>query len=224
MFCSCCLWLFTPDLRWWSTLMANQLTYLALGDSYTIGQDVTPGASFPYQLQHQLEDDGLSIAEPLIIATTGWTSSELIQAIKEQKELRKFDFVTLLIGVNNQYRGESKTKYQEEFKELLQTALNFAHGLPQKVFVLSIPDWGVTPYGMKSGRDLTVIAAEINEFNRINREEARDVGANYTDITGISRLAPLYPGLVAADGLHPSAEMYHQWVNELAPIVLKRLK
>lgn len=206
--------------------MRHQLTYLALGDSYTIGEEVTPAESFPYQLQHQLEAEGLSVAEPLIIAKTGWTSAELQEAITLQHSInqKKFDFVTLLIGVNNQYRGESATAYREEFQRLLQTAVNFANGQSKNVFVLSIPDWGATPYALKSGRDLQQIAAEINVFNGINKEETRLAGANYTDITPISRLAASDPKLIAADGLHPGAEMYHQWVLQLMPTVLKRLK
>lgn len=207
--------------------MKNQLTYLALGDSYTIGEDVVESESFPNQLQHQLEAEGLSIATPMIIAKTGWTSSELQEAIALHQTLKgqQFDFVTLLIGVNNQYRAESKASYREEFKGLLQTAIHFAHSNPKNVFVLSIPDWGVTPYGMKSGRDLAIITTEIDEFNGVNREETLALGVNYTDITSISRLAFSDPeGMIAADGLHPSAQMYHQWVIQLVPIVIKRLK
>ncbi|HTM97557.1 MAG TPA: GDSL-type esterase/lipase family protein [Pedobacter sp.] len=188
------------------------LTYLALGDSYTIGEAVAQNESFPYQFAAQLKLKGLNVADPKIIAKTGWTTDELQAAIKAEKLTQNFDIVTLLIGVNNQYRDYSKEIYRKEFKELLQTALNFAGGNTDRVFVISIPDWGVTPFGLASGRDVKVIAAEIDAFNAINREETLALSISYTDITPSSRKAATDLSLVASDGLHYSGKMHLQWI------------
>lgn len=194
----------------------NQLTYLALGDSYTIGESVAPSESFPYQFATQLRLQGLHIANPKIIAKTGWTTDELQAAIKAENLTQTFDFVTLLIGVNNQYRGYSKETYREEFKELLQTAISFAGGKIEKVFVVSIPDWGVTPFGLASGKSLKEIADEIDAFNAINKEETLAMGVSYTDITPGSRNADTDMALVAEDGLHYSGKMHLQWATAIS--------
>nr|WP_232325345.1 SGNH/GDSL hydrolase family protein [Pedobacter panaciterrae] len=205
--------------------MGKQLNYLALGDSYTIGESVDRDENFPSQLINELTKNGLIINPPNIIARTGWTTSELQEGIKISAfTLYKFDFVTLLIGVNNQYRGESKDVYRKEFKELLQTAINFANGKKSHVFVISIPDWGVTPYGQQSGRDPKTIAKEIDAFNAINKEETIAAGLTYTDITPASRLALSDQTLVAKDGLHPSGKMYAGWATSVAPSILKNFK
>ena len=143
------------------------LTYLALGDSYTIGESVAQNESFPHQYVTKLKLQGLNVANPKIIAKTGWTTDELQAAIKAENLTQKFDIVTLLIGVNNQYRGYSKITYRKEFKELLQTALGYASGNKKRVFVISIPDWGVTPFGLSSGKNTKAIADEIDAFNAI---------------------------------------------------------
>lgn len=202
----------------------KQLNYLALGDSYTIGESVERTQIFPAQLAKQLEKAGLIINPPTIIARTGWTTSELQTAIKESGVIQKFNFVTLLIGVNNQYRGESKDKYRKEFKELLQTAVDYVKGDKTHVFVVSIPDWGVTPFGKQSGRDQQMIAQEIDSFNTINREETLALGISYTDITPASRNAATDNSLVASDGLHPSGRMYLDWAVNVAPAILKIFK
>lgn len=202
----------------------HKLTYLALGDSYTIGESVAKESSFPYLLSDRLKAGGLDIGTPKIIATTGWTTSELQAAIKKAALKQKFGMVTLLIGVNNQYRGESLNVYRKEFKELLQTALDFADGNKAHVFVLSIPDWGVTPYGMGSGRDQQSIAREIDAFNKIKKEETLAMGISYTDITVASRKAASDRDLVASDGLHYSAKMHAEWADSLKPEVIKALK
>ncbi len=194
------------------------LNYLALGDSYTIGESVAQHGSFPYQLASQLNSAGLKVVAPKIVAKTGWTTGELMAAIKTENSLKRtYDMVTLLIGVNNQYRGYSQTAYRTEFKMLLQTALNFAGGNKKHVFVVSIPDWGVTPFGKGSGRDQNTIAKEIDGFNAINKEEALAIGVSYTDITAKSRLASTELTLIANDGLHPSEKMYAEWASLLAP-------
>lgn len=203
---------------------ADTLTYLAIGDSYTIGEAVPLSGSFPHQLSRLLKIKGSDVGTPRIIATTGWTSSELQQGIKAAAISQKFDLVTLLIGVNNQYRGESKAIYRKEFKDLLETAIAFAGGKQAHVFVISIPDWGATPYGQQSGRDTGVISADIDAFNAINKEETLAHGLSYTDITAASRLAKSDASLVASDGLHPSEKMYLDWAVQLEPKVLKGLK
>lgn len=187
------------------------LTYLALGDSYTIGESVPQNESFPYQVVKQLKAQGLNVANPKIIAKTGWTTDELQAAIKAENLTQTFDIVTLLIGVNNQYRGGSQVIYRKEFKELLQTAIGFAGGNKKRVFVISIPDWGVTPFGLSSGKSTKTIADEIDAFNAINKEETLAMNVSYTDITPASRNAATDLSLVAKDGLHYSGKMHMQW-------------
>ncbi len=192
-------------------------TFLALGDSYTIGESVPPADRFPNQLARALKTH-----EPAIIAKTGWTTDELDTAINAAKPKGPFDLVTLLIGVNNQYRGRSADEYKKQFDALLKRAIGFAGGRPARVIVVSIPDWGVTPFA--SGRDRKKIAAEIDAFNAINRKEAIHAGARYADITPVSRHAATDASLVAHDGLHPSARMYAEWVGVILPIARDALK
>lgn len=202
----------------------NKKSYLALGDSYTIGESVEQSSNFPYQLVNELKKNKVMVGEPVIVAKTGWTTSELQTAIKAAGLKRKFDVVTLLIGVNNQYRAESKEIYRKEFKELLQTAIDFSEKGSSNVFVISIPDWGVTPFGQQSGRGIAQIAKEIDEFNAINKGETLSRGVSYTDITPESRMALNDLSLIASDGLHPSGKMYLFWAENVAVPVLKSLK
>jgi lysophospholipase L1-like esterase len=191
--------------------------YLALGDSYTIGESVAVGDRWPVQLVARLRADGLSLAAPQIVAQTGWTTDELGAGIETADLTPPYDLVSLLIGVNNQYRGRSTEEYRQQFNTLLQQALRFAGDDPHKVIVLSIPDWGVTPFAAdRSGRQ---IAAEIDAFNAINRTETQRLGAHYMDITPISRQAQTDPHLTAGDGLHPSGQMYTAWVELVLPVV-----
>ncbi|HKR63234.1 MAG TPA: SGNH/GDSL hydrolase family protein [Thermoanaerobaculia bacterium] len=188
---------------------ANTSTrYLALGDSYTIGETVSADERFPNQLAK-----ALGIGEPQIIAKTGWTTDELNAAIDAADPKGPFELVTLLIGVNNQYRGRDAEQYRGEFKALLQRAIGFAGGDAKNVVVVSIPDWGVTPFA--EGRDRAKVAREIDQYNAINREETSRAGARYVDITPISRRADA--SLVASDGLHPSDAQYAEWVKAIAP-------
>ena len=191
------------------------LTYLALGDSYTIGESVTQEESFPYQYTTQLKLQGQNVANPKIIAKTGWTTNELNAAIKAENITQTFDIVTLLIGVNNQYRGYSKVTYRKEFKELLQDAIGYAGGNKKRVFVISIPDWGVTPFGIGVGGNSSKISDEIDAFNAINKAETLAMEVSYTDITPDSRKAATDVSLIAKDGLHPSGKMYLQWALSL---------
>ena len=200
----------------------GSLSYLALGDSYTIGESVPQAQSYPYQLINQLNTQGLNVQSPTIIATTGWTTDNLIDAILQSGLIeKKYDFVTLLIGVNDQYQHLSTDNYTIKFNNVLNTAIAFAGGDKTKVFVISIPDWGVTPYA--NGQD-AVIGPEIDKFNAINKAESLKAGVNYLDITPISRQAASNTALVAEDGLHPSGQMYKMWVDLLEPLVLQRFK
>jgi len=198
-------------------------SYLALGDSYTIGESVAQQESFPFQLQSLLKAQNIDVSSPRIIATTGWTTDELQSAIKQADIKVKYDFVTLLIGVNNQYRGYPIDTYKKEFAALLKTAIAFANGRKDHVFVVSIPDWGVTPFGKSSDRDIKIIAQEIDAFNAANQEITLAAGVSYTNITPASRNATTDFALVAKDGLHPSGKMYASWATELSPKVLKAI-
>ena len=198
----------------------HKFRYLALGDSYTIGESVGENERFPLQLTTRLNAGSIDIASPLIIAKTGWTTDELMTAIQEKNIKDTFDIVTLLIGVNNQYRGRTAENYRGELKQLIETAINYAGGNKQHVFVLSIPDWGVTPFA--EGRDRKKIAEEIDEYNKVKKEECDKAGIKYYDITEISRIND--PKLVASDGLHPSGEMYKMWADKIYNDVLNILK
>ena len=202
---------------------SGNISYLALGDSYTIGEAVAQQESFPFQLQKLLMEKGVAVATPRIIATTGWTTDELQLAIKQANLAERFDFVTLLIGVNNQYRGYPIDTYKKEFAALLQTAINFANGKKDHVFVISIPDWGATPFAKNSNKSAQLIASEIDNFNTINREVTIGAGLSYTDITPASRNATSDLMLIAKDGLHPSGKMYTEWARNLSPKVLASL-
>lgn len=189
--------------------------YLALGDSYTIGESVEPAGRWPVQLVGLLRAEGLSVEDPEIIARTGWTTDELDQGIDAAQPQGPYRMVSLLIGVNNQYRGRSAEAYRVELQALLARAAGFGGGEPGRVLVLSIPDWGVTPFGQRS--DPARVAVEIDQFNAIKREEALRFGARFVDVTPISRRASQEPGLVAEDGLHPSAAMYGEWARLALP-------
>jgi lysophospholipase L1-like esterase len=201
--------------------LKGPFSYLALGDSYTIGESVEVTSSFPYQLKTNMAAKGYNITTPKIIAVTGWTTGDLKNAIAQANLTQKYDVVTLLIGVNNQYRGYNQTDYRTEFVQLLNTAIGFANGYKLKVFVLSIPDYSVTPFASTSDR--AKIATEIDQFNTINKDESTKAGVNYLDITGISRQAGFDPSLIAFDGLHPSAKMYGLWVGQLSLQVAAQL-
>ena len=198
------------------------IRYLALGDSYTIGESVTPMERWPVQLATQLHAHGLALADPLIIARTGWTTDELQARIERQPSQGPFDLVSLLIGVNNQYRGRSSEEYRTQFRQLLHTAITYADGHAAHVIVLSIPDWSVTPFA--AGQPRAAIAATIDRFNAINRAEAVQAGAHYVDVTPVSRQALQDASLLATDGLHPSGKMYTQWVALVLPTALAATK
>ena len=187
------------------------MKYLALGDSYTIGESVDEQNRFPIQLADTLRADGIEVNNPVIVATTGWTTDELAAGIEEANISGNYELVTLLIGVNNQYRGRSVENFREEYVELLEQAIAFAGGNPEKVVVISIPDWGVTPFA--EGRDREQIAQEIDAYNAVKMEETQEQGVSFVNITPISRQAAAQPELIADDGLHPSGKMYKLWVD-----------
>jgi lysophospholipase L1-like esterase len=191
---------------------------LALGDSYTIGEAVEVEERWPVQLAAMLGARGIGVSDPVIVAKTGWTTDELSRAIDEANPTGPFDVVTLLIGVNNQYRGRAADEYREQFRALLARAVGFAGGDPAHVVVLSIPDWSATPFA--DGRDRSRIAGEIDAFNAINREETSRTRAHYVDITPISRQKPEW---VATDGLHPSGPMYEEWARLAMPAALRAI-
>lgn len=190
-------------------------TYLALGDSYTIGESVDTNERFPVQLTEKLTKNGFLIDSPDIVAQTGWTTDELAAGIENSDLDENYDLVTLLIGVNNQYRGRGSGEYRTQFAELLQTAIDLV-GDEKNVIVISIPDYGVTPFG--KDRNPEKIAEEIDLFNKIKLEETQKTDAHYVDITAISKKAKNDASLVASDGLHPSGEMYRLWEEEIFPV------
>lgn len=192
-------------------------SYLALGDSYTIGEGVPETDNFPHQAVQLLNKAGYPVSQPTIVAKTGWTTDELQQAIAAASLDSNYDMVSLLIGVNNQYRGRSSTEYAGEFEALLQQAIAFAGHKPQKVFVLSIPDWGATPFA--EGRDRAQITREIDTFNAINKQITEKYGVHYIDITPGTREAATDSSLVTTDHLHPSGKEYSRWAEKLAEAV-----
>ncbi|OOG43716.1 SGNH/GDSL hydrolase family protein [Rhodanobacter sp. C05] len=197
------------------------LHYLALGDSYTIGEAVAADQRWPAVLVQRLRRAGVVIDDPRIVAVTGWTTDELAQGMDAASLTSSYDLVTLQIGVNNQYRGRSAGEYRSQFASLLARAVALAGGHAARVVVVSIPDWGVTRFAHEQGRDRARIASELDVYNAIARDETSRAGAHFVDITGISRQ---YPVLVAGDGLHPSAAQYKLWVDRIAPTVQAALR
>ena len=196
------------------------IAYLALGDSYTVGEGVPVEGRWPMQLAALLRNAGRAVAEPSILATTGWTTDELSAAMDGAGFAPAYDLVSLLVGVNNQYRGRSADEYRGEFRRLLQRAVALAAGRAGRTLVLSIPDWGVTPFARDSGRDTARIATELDAYNAVAHEETLRAGARWVDITALSRR---HPGLLADDGLHPSAAQYTLWAEAALPAVLDML-
>src|SRR5262245_16712379 len=196
----------------------NAFSYLALGDSYTIGEAVAEDGRWPVQLAQALRAEGVALADPRIVATTGWTTDELQWGIDAAEPLGTFDLVSLLIGVNNQYRNRSAVAYSTEFHTLLKRAVQFARGRADRVLVLSIPDWGVTPFARNDQRDPATIGAEIDAFNTAAQEMCAKEGVAYVDITPASRQHGAEAEMIAADGLHPSAAMYTLWTRAALPV------
>ncbi len=203
-------------------MQKESYTYLALGDSYTIGEGLSSHDNFPNQAVRLLVEGGYSISQPTIVAKTGWTTRELQEGIARHSLISNYNLVSLLIGVNNQYRGEDRGEYERQFEELLLRSVAFASKNPSLVFVLSIPDWSATPYA--EGRDRKRISREIDLFNLINKKISEKWKVNYIDITSGSRAAAQDPSLITDDGLHPSAKEYSRWASTLASAIQEQLK
>ncbi len=194
------------------------LRYLALGDSYTIGEAVDQAGRWPEQLATALQEATVVVGAPQLIATTGWTTDELDAGIDAVGPQGPFDLVSLLIGVNDQYRGRSVEEYRPRFTALLERAIAFAGKRPQRVLVLSIPDWGVTPFARDNGRDPARIASELDAYNAAAQAICAEHAVAFVDITAVSRTRGAEAAMLAADGLHPSAAMYTEWTRLAFPV------
>ena len=191
-------------------------------NSYTIGEGVNSVDRWPVMLADRLREQGMQVEQPWIIARTGWTTGDLVSAISMQPPVAPFDLVTLLIGVNNQYQGRPIEIYREQFRALLTHSIDLAEDRPGRVIVLSIPDWGATPFAR--GADTAKIAMEIAAFNRVNQQESQKAGVCYVNVTPTSREALQDPTLLASDQLHPSGKMYALWVDMVLPVAIEALK
>lgn len=195
------------------------IRYLALGDSYTIGEGVPEDGRWPALLTAALRGEGIDIADPRIVAATGWTTDELDAAIDAENPSSDYDLVSLLIGVNNQYRGRGVDEYREQYAALQERSIGFADGRAERVLALSIPDWGATRFGRDSGRDLVQVARELDAFNHAARVLCAARGVAFVDVTTVSRERGFEPGMLADDGLHPAAAMYAEWTRLALPSV-----
>jgi lysophospholipase L1-like esterase len=195
------------------------LRHLALGDSYTIGEGVAEHARWPVALARALARLGVALEPPEIVARTGWTTDELESAIAAADPRGPYELVTLLVGVNDQYRGRDAEAHRPAFVRLLRAAIGFAGGEATRAIVVSIPDWGVTPFA--AGRDRAAIAAAIDRFNAVQRQETVALGARWVDVTRVSREAPAQ---VVDDGLHPSPGLYARWVERILPDAMAALQ
>jgi len=201
----------------------KKLTYLALGDSYTIGEGVEEKHRYPNQLVEELNRTGeFTFEPPLIIAKTGWTVDELEVGINaSQTSPQGYDLVTLLIGVNNQYRGRPVSEFEREFEVMLQRAIGFARGKKEHVIVISIPDWGVTPFAKDRGSDQEKVAREIDAYNTAKASVCSKYGVDFIEITEEYRRVGAKPEMVVADQLHPSGMVYARWTEKIFQIVNK---
>ena len=202
--------------------MQQIYTYLALGDSYTIGESVLLQKSFPYQTVQILRKQNYNFSAPEIIAKTGWTTDELQEGIKDHEFLSKYDFVSLLIGVNNQYRGRDVIEYKEQFEALLKTAIELANGKKEHVIVISVPDYSLTFFA--KSMDTEKIAREIEMFNSVNKALSIQYKAQYVDNSLDWQKVKDDAALIAEDGLHPSAKAYKIWAEKIAKIIAQQLK
>ncbi|MDX2227790.1 MAG: SGNH/GDSL hydrolase family protein [Verrucomicrobiae bacterium] len=196
---------------------------LFLGDSYTVGEGVSAAESFPAQVVARLQEQGVKVEPPVIIAKTGWTSKELLKALQERKPAGPFDLVVVLIGANDQFRYEDEeTDYRPRMEKILEKSLALVGGNPEKVLVVSIPDWSVTPFA--KGKDRGRLSRDIDGFNYVALVETGKTGVGYLDLWDLSRTAGEDPTLICADGLHPSARMYALWAEELLRFVAAEKK
>ena len=201
---------------------ATGISYLALGDSYTIGEGAQESGRWPVQLAKLAQAQGLPLGQPTIIARTGWTTAELQEAIRAANDHHTYGLVSLLIGVNNQYRHQSLALYRQEFRALLATAVAFAGGQARHVVVLSIPDWGQAPFA--ADHDPAQIAQEIDQFNAVAHEECQHADVAFVDITPLTRAAAGHANQFVADGLHYTGAQMHQWAERTLPVVQRQLR
>jgi len=206
------LFLFSTQSMAQKLIIAEKVKFLALGDSYTIGESVPVSYRWPVQLMDSLNERGIECLEPKVLATTGWRTDNLKNAIHHTNLKPEYNLVSLLIGVNNYYQGKSIESYATDFEELLNLGINLAGGIKSQVFVLSIPDYGYTPFGKDNQEK---ISAGIDAFNAVNKSITEKLGVKYYSITEISRKGLIEPDLVASDGLHPSEKMYSEWVKRI---------
>jgi len=202
---------------------AAPLHYLALGDSYTIGESIPAEGRWPAQLVSRLREHGITMADPEILATTGWTTDELSAEMDTYSFSPPYDLVSLAIGVNNQYRGRDVDNYALELDALLRRAIGLAGGRSDRVFMLSIPDWGVTRFGAESGRDRQAIADQLDLYNRRAAQVCVDLGVAFVDIMPVSRMRGGEAAMMAEDGLHPSAALYAEWTALALPVARRLL-
>ena len=200
----------------------QEITFLALGDSYTIGESVDKEERWPVQLADSLRQRGYSVSPPDIIAETGWTTADLQEAIKEKNPQKSYDLVSLLIGVNNQYQNLNFEQFEQEFEQLLSQAITFAKDGKEDVFVVSIPNYGATPFGQI--RNPEQIRKELKQYNETAQSIAEEYGITFINITPISEKALDNPELTASDDLHPSGKMYQQWVSKMLPSILPKIE
>jgi lysophospholipase L1-like esterase len=193
------------------------LRFLALGDSYTVGEGVSPDERWPERLVALLAARGAAVAPPEVIARTGWTTADLEGAIAEAAPKGPYDLVSLMIGVNDQFRGRTLEEYAPAFAALLAEAIAFAGGDPRRVLVLSIPDYGVTPFARRFGLDASEVSREIDRFDAAAREACVRASAHWVDVTTLSRRAAGEPDLIARDGLHPSPRLHGEWAAAVLP-------
>ena len=201
---------------------AAPLRFLALGDSYTVGEGIFPEESWPYLLAQRLTSSGFPCSPPEIIAKTGWSSDELLAAIEAANPQGPYDIVTIMIGVNNQYRGRHRDTILDDLHKLAAIAVALAEGKRERVYVISIPDWGCSPFGQTKNPRL--IRRQIDRYNQFIRVETRHRISAYIDVTKLSRLATRVPQLNAADHLHPSGAMHHLWMERIATSILEDLR
>src|SRR5690606_6862333 len=199
------------------------MKYLALGDSYTVGEGVAPGERWPGVLARAVRDEGIDLDEPRVIATTGWTTDELSAAMDAAEPLGQWDFATLLIGVNNQYRGRGLEEYRQHFDALLHRAIGLARSNPGRVLVLSIPDWRVTRFGAESCRDLGAVARALDAYNAAGCCRSDRPGVAVVDTTAAPRDGRGEAARLGDDGLHPSAAMHARWAALALPVALQLL-
>lgn len=216
------------DLARLTNLSNMTYTYLALGDSYTIGEQVPVAENYPNQVVQMLRKKGVLFYAPEIIAKTGWSTDELQSAINEHQFLEKYDFVSLLIGVNNQYRGRPVNEFEDQFETLLKKAIQYAGNDRSRVVIISIPDWGVTPFAEAClpdghGRDREQITAEIDAYNNVCKSIAGKYSIQYIYITDWTRDAASDRSLLTADGLHPSGKEYKRWAELISGHFLSKL-